>query len=55
MSLRINNSDGGTGLYLHDNLEYQMRTDCNYSDPEVIESLFVELDHPFGKNIVVGM
>ena len=32
-----------------------MRPGCNYSDPEVIESLFVELDNPFGKNIVVGV
>ena len=32
-----------------------MCTDCNYSDPEVIESLFVELDNPLGKNIVVGV
>ena len=54
-SRRIDKSGGGTGLYLQENLEYKMRTDCNYSDPEVIESLFVELDNPFGKNIVVSV
>ena len=32
-----------------------MPTDCNYSDLEAIESLFVELNNPFGKNIVVGV
>ena len=52
---RTNKNCGGTGLYLQDNLEYKLRPDCNYSDPEVIESLFVELDIPRGKNIVVGV
>ena len=50
-----NKNCGGTGLYLQDNLEYKLHPDCNYSDPEVIESLFVELDIPRGKNIVVGV
>ena len=31
-----------------------MRTNCNNSDPEVIESLFVEFDNPFGKYIGAG-
>ena len=52
---RTNKNCGGTGLYLQDNLEYKLRPDCNYSDPEVIESLFVELNIPRVKNIVVGV
>ena len=52
---RTNKNCGGTGLYLQDDLEYKLRPDCNYSDPEVIESLLVEFDIPRGKNIVVGV
>ena len=40
--------------YLLDDLEYKLCRDCNYSEPEVIETLFVEINIPNGKNIIVG-
>ena len=45
---------GGTGLYIQDNLEYKLCSDCIISDPDTIESLFVEIQVPNGKNIIVG-
>jgi hypothetical protein len=51
---RINKSGGGTGLYLLNTLEYKIRSDCNCSDPDSIESLFAEINNPKGKNIIVG-
>lgn len=48
-------SGGGTGLYLQDNLDYKICSDCNVSDPDVIETLFVEISVPHGKNIIVGV
>ena len=46
---------GGTGLYLENNLQYKICSECTYSNPDVIESLFVEINVPHGKNIVVGV
>ena len=51
---RDSKSAGGAGLYLLDDLEYKLCRDCNYSEPEVIETLFVEINIPNGKNIIVG-
>ena len=48
-------SGGGTGLYLKDNLDYKICSDCNVSDPDVIEPLFAEISVPHGKNIIVGV
>ena len=45
---------GGTGLYIRDSLEYKLCSDCIISDPDTIESLFVEIQIPNGKNIIVG-
>ena len=46
---------GGTSLYLKNNLQYKICFECTYSNPDVIESLFVEINVPQGKNIVVGV
>ena len=51
---RKSKSGGGVGIYLQNDLEYKLRPDCNLSDPEVIETLFVEIIIPHGKNIIVG-
>ena len=48
-------STGGAGLYLLDVLECKLCRDCNYSEPEVIETLFVEINIPNGKNIIAGI
>ena len=51
---RKHKSGGGTGLYLQENFEYKIRSDCIISDPDRMESLFVEIHVPNGKNIIVG-
>lgn len=51
---RKSKSGGGVGIYLQNDLEYKLRPDCNLSEPEVIETLFVEIIIPHGKNIIVG-
>ena len=31
---------GGVGIYLQNDLDYKVRPKCNFSEPEVIETLF---------------
>ena len=50
---RKNKIGGGTGLHIQDGLEYKLNSDCIISDPETMESLFVEIQIPNGKNIIV--
>ena len=50
---RTAKSRGGVGLYLQSGFEYQVLSESNFSDPNLIESLFVEISFPNGKNIVV--
>ena len=45
---------GGIGLYLQDHFEFKILGNCYFSDPEIMESLFVEICIPRGKNIIVG-
>ena len=45
---------GGVGIYLQDCLQYKLIQNCTISNPEAIESLFIEILHPHGKNIIVG-
>ena len=52
---RKSKTGGGTGLYLKNNLQYKICSECTYSNSDVIESLFVEINVPQGKNIVVGV
>lgn len=47
---RQNKTGGGVGLYLKDHFRYKLINDCNISNPEVIECLFVEILNPNGKN-----
>ena len=51
---RKSKTGGGVGIYLHNDLQYKILSECKLSDPEVIESLFVEITVPHGKNIIVG-
>jgi hypothetical protein len=51
---RINKAGGGVGLYLQDHFQYKQIGNCTVSNPEVIESLFVEIINPNGKNSIVG-
>lgn len=51
---RSGKTGGGVGLYLQDYFQYKLLQDCTISNPDVIESLFVEISNPHGKNIIVG-
>ena len=51
---RTTKPGGGVGLYLQNDFEYKVLPESNFSDPDVIESLFVEINVPNGKNIIVG-
>ena len=51
---RKSKTGGGVGIYLKNDLEYKLREECNFSDSEVIESLFLEITVPHGKNIIAG-
>ena len=46
---RNSKTGGGTGLYMQDSLKYKLRPECTFSDPDIIESVFVEIDIPHGK------
>ena len=51
---RKSKTGGGVGIYLQNDLQYKLHNECKLSDPETIESLFVEITVPHGKNIIVG-
>ena len=51
---RLNKVGGGVGLYLQSHFQCKLIQDCTISNPEVIESLFLEIANPNGKNIIVG-
>ena len=51
---RLNKVGGGVGLYLQSHFQYKLIQDCTISNPQVIESLFLKIANPNGKNIIVG-
>ena len=51
---RKSKTGGGVGIYLQNDFQYKLLNECKLSDPEKIESLFVEITVPHGKNIFVG-
>jgi hypothetical protein len=51
---RLSKVGGGVGLYLQNHFQYKLIQECTISNPEVIESLFLEIANPNGKNIIVG-
>ena len=51
---RKSKTGGGVGIYLQNDLQYKLLNECKVSDPETIESLFVYITVPHGKNIIVG-
>jgi len=52
---RENRCGGGVGLYVSSNLNFKLRSDLDFSEPNVAESLFFEIVKPQGKNIVTGV
>ena len=53
-NLRKSKTGGGVGIYLQNDLQYKLLNECKLSDPETIESLFVEITVPHGKKIILG-
>jgi hypothetical protein len=51
---RLSKVGGRVGLYLQNHFQYKLIQECTISNPEVIESLFLEIANPNGKNIIVG-
>ncbi len=53
---RVNKTGGGVCLYIKDDIKYKVRTDLQeIKCPENVEVLFIEIDRPNSKNIVVGV
>ena len=52
---RKDRTGGGVGLYLADNFDFKCRHDLVFSSTECAESLFVEINRPKEKNIIVGV
>ena len=42
---RKSKTGGGVGIYLQNGLEYKLLEECKFSDPDVIESLFLEKNY----------
>ena len=45
---------GGVGIYLQNGVEYKLLGECKFSDPDVIESLFLEIMVSHGKILLVA-
>jgi hypothetical protein len=52
---RIGKSGAGVACYLDNKYHYKIRSDINYNDCDVNESLFIEIINPTRKNIIVGI
>ena len=52
---RPNRTSGGVGLYISENLEFKLRPDLCFDNPDIAKSLFIEIKKPKGKNIIVGI
>ena len=52
---RKDRTGGGVGLYLADNFDFKCRPDLVFPCTECAESLFVEINRPKEKNIIVGV
>lgn len=52
---RSSRSGGGVGLYVASDLECKIRSDLAFDDTTCAESLFIEIDRPRVKNIIIGV
>ena len=52
---RTDKAGGGVGLYITSVLEYKIRDDLCFDNALTVESLFVEIVNPEGKNTIVGV
>ena len=51
---RKSNIGGIVGIYLLNDIENKILEECKFTDPGEIESIFVQIIVPEGKNIIVG-
>ena len=51
---RSSKSGGGVGLYVSNNLNFKIRDDISGLNDGVMETLFIEIIRPHGKNIIIG-
>ena len=52
---RPNRTGSGVGLFISENLEFKLRPDLCFDNPNIAESLFIEIKKPKVKNIIVGI
>ena len=52
---RKDRAGGGVSLYLSNDIDYKIRSNLKFENSETIDSLFVEVIVPQGKNIIVGV
>ena len=52
---RKSKTGGGVGIYLQNDLQYKLLNECKVSDPETIESLFVQITVPMGKTSLLDL
>ena len=52
---RANKKGGGVGIYVAKQLEYKIRKDLNTNIEDTIETIFIEISVPKGKNIIIGV
>ena len=52
---RTNKRGGGVGIYIANELQYKTRNDLNINTEDVIETVFIEIEMPTGKNVIAGV
>lgn len=52
---RKEKNGGGIGLYVKNNLEFKRKSYLDFSDPEILECLFIEVERPNENNIIIGV
>ena len=52
---RYSKNGGGVGIYISDQLKYKLRPDLILNYQNIIESVFIELLIPSGKNMIIGV
>ena len=52
---RTDKTGGGVGLYIIPTLQYKIRNDLCFGNSFTVESLFIEIFNPEGKNAIVGV
>ena len=52
---RSSKSGGGVGLYVSNNLNFKIRDDISGLNDGVMETLFIEIIRPHGKNFIIGV